>query len=204
MQRRLCDSWNLASSSVLMSHVVSNDRAMRLSTIGMSWMVLSALLGCSTTSPQAESKPHDRPRLDVPHFRKDDARVSTAGFFGHTTRINRTVGDTTYTLMIFAVGDMLTLGAMVKGEFGGTARWTVGERALAIPLYQRNRGRTDVPTEGAERSGQHAGFGDFDWVNVDVPLREWLTRGTPVRLEFHAEGAGPVVLPEVVMPSLLS
>lgn len=158
---------------------------MRLVAMGI---VSLGLLGCSVGPP-----------LRVPHFRADDARVNTAGFVRETTRITRKVGDTKYTLMIFAVGDELTLGAMIQGEFRGTAYWSVGERQFAVLLDRRNRGRKDIPVAGAvdpaTRFGQHGGFGDHDWVNVAVPLREWLTDGTSVRLEFHADGVDPITLP---------
>ena len=41
-----------------------------------------------------------KPPLVVPHFAADDQRVNTAGFVRETTRMNREVGDTIYTLMI--------------------------------------------------------------------------------------------------------
>ncbi|MHC5066614.1 MAG: hypothetical protein ACYTG5_21870 [Planctomycetota bacterium] len=141
------------------------------------------------------------PELLVPHFAADDERVSTAGFVRETTRIDREMGETTYTLMIFAVGEQLTLGAMVKGEFEGTAHWQVGERRFSLPFSRGNRGGATVPVESAlsteELSGEHAGFDDFDWVNVDVPLAEWLPEdGTRVSLEFTGLGDFVIRLPE--------
>jgi len=131
----------------------------------------------------------------VPQFKIDDPLVGTAGFVTRTTRIHRPVGGTTFTLMAFAVGDVLTLGAMVEGPFDGTAHWTVGQRTFSVPVRRSNRGTTDVAVSGQTLVGQHGGFNAFDWVNVEVPIDEWLPNGTRVRLEFEAEGAS-VVLPE--------
>ena len=123
----------------------------------------------------------------VPHFAAGDPRVNTAGFVGQTTRIDRTLGDDTFTLMIFAVGDVVTLGAMIRGEFAGTADWVMGDHSFSVPLRRANRGRTDVPVEGPSLVGQHGGFDDYDWVNVDVPIEDWMPDGTRVRLEFRSE-----------------
>ena len=131
--------------------------------------------------------------LTVPWFRADDPRIGTAGFVSQTTRIDRAVDGTTYTLMIFAVGERVTLGAMVNGDFDGVATWLVGDRAFDVPLSRSNRGRRDVSVtarvpDSLRLTGEHGGFGAFDWVNVDVPLDEWLEDGTRVRLEFRADG----------------
>ncbi len=140
------------------------------------------------------------PELLVPQFTAEDERVGTAGFVRETTRINRDLDGVTYTLMIFAVGEKLTLGAMVKGEFEGTAHWRVGERRLSLPFSRDNRGGATVRVESAlpmeELNGEHAGFDDFDWVNVDVPLGEWLPApGTAVSLAFAKEDGFEVRLP---------
>jgi hypothetical protein len=124
----------------------------------------------------------------VPRFRADDPRIGTAGFVSQTTRIDRAVDGTTYTLMIFAVGDAVTLGAMVNGTFDGMATWSVGDRTFQVPLRRANRGRNDVPVTGERLAGEHGGFDAFDWINVDVPLDEWLRDGTRVRLAFLGEG----------------
>lgn len=146
-------------------------------------------LASSSNSP---SQPHDR--LVVPQFAVDNPLIGTPGFVAHTTRINRPVEGTTFTLMAFAIGDVLTLGAMVEGPFDGTAHWTVGERTFSVPVRRSNRGTTDVAVSGQALVGQHGGFNAFDWVNVEVPIDEWLPNGTRVRLEFEAADAR-VVLP---------
>jgi hypothetical protein len=90
--------------------------------------------------------------------------------------------------MAFAVGDALTLGAMVNGTFEGVATWNVDDRTFQVPLSRANRGRGDVRVTGQPLTGEHGGFAAFDWVNVDVPLGEWLQDGTRVRLAFRSEG----------------
>jgi hypothetical protein len=135
------------------------------------------------------------PTLTVPHFSADDPRVGTAGFVGQTTRLSFVEGETTYTLMAFAVGDVLTLGAMVEGPFDGTAEWRVGGRSFSVPVTRANRGSDEVPVTGAEVTGRHGGFRDFDWVNVEVPLDDWLPDGTVVGLSFRAGGRS-ITLPE--------
>jgi hypothetical protein len=52
-----------------------------------------------------------------------------------------------------------------------------------------------VPVTGAELTGRHGGFRDFDWVNVEVPLDDWLPDGTVVGLTFRAGGRS-ITLPE--------
>jgi hypothetical protein len=109
--------------------------------------------------------------------------------------MNTIVGDDTFTLMIFAVGDVLTLGAMVRGDFDGTASWRVGDRSFAVPLRREDRGRSDVRTTRAGLVGQHGGFDDYDWVNVEVPIGEWWSDGVLVRLDFRGDGV-EVALPD--------
>lgn len=147
-------------------------------------------------SPAAASPASTAPRpLVVPRFAEDDARVNTAGFVGLTTQVDRESGGTTHTLMVFAVGEVLTLGAMVEGDFDGRATWQVGARSFSVPLRRANRGSSSVTVEGEPLQGRHGGFRDFDWVNVEVPLSEWLPDGTPVRLEFRAADGSHVAVP---------
>jgi hypothetical protein len=88
-------------------------------------IVLLAATSCATTSASSPSAAESADEsLTVPHFAVDDPRVNTAGFVAQTTRINRDVDGTTFTLMIFAVGDVVTLGAMVNGDFEGAAEWS--------------------------------------------------------------------------------
>jgi len=139
--------------------------------------------------------PVDAPILSVPHFEADDPRIETAGFVGLTTRVSREASGTTHTLMIFAVDDVLTLGAMVEGDFEGTVHWEVGDRTFSVPLSRSNRGRREVAAEGRGLAREYGGFDAFDWVNVEVPLDAWLPDGTPVRLEFRPEDGAPLSVP---------
>lgn len=132
--------------------------------------------------------------LLVPHFEGDDPVVGTAGFVARTARVSQEVAGTTFTLMTFAVGDVLTLGAMVDGDFEGTAEWVVDDRTFSVPLRRTNRGRADVEVQGQPLLGQHGGFNAFDWVNVEVPRDEWLDDETRIRLTFLAAD-GEYVLP---------
>jgi len=159
--------------------------------------LLTASVGmaaCSGTAPGAPA-PDDAPTLTVPRFEADDPRVDTPGFVGQTTRMSRVVDETTYTLMIFAVGEVLTLGAMVEGSFDGTAEWRGGDRSFTVPVARDDRGAAGVPVTGEDLVGSHGGFDEFDWVNVEVPLAEWLPDGTTVGLTFRS-GSGTVALPE--------
>ncbi len=125
--------------------------------------------------------------LTVPHFSADDPSVNTGGFVARTTRVVRDVGDTSFTLMAFAVGSTATLGAMVNGPFEGTATWTVGERTFSVPLSRSNRGMA-VSVDGVAADGAHGGFDSWDWVNVDLPVDGWLPDGTEVRVDFVGDG----------------
>ncbi len=164
----------------------------------------AALAGCTASASgagpppgggSAAPPPPDEEPLVVPHFAAEDPRVGTAGFVRETTRVNETRGETTFTLMVFAVGDRLTLGAMVRGQYNGTAVWAVGDRSFSVPLDRSNRGRTDIAVDGVPGGGRHGGFDDYDWVNVEVPLAVWLSDGTRVRLTYEVPGADVVVIP---------
>ena len=159
------------------------------------FLIWAVVLVTASCTPRAVASPSDGDsRLTVPHFSADDPAVGTAGFVGRTTRLQREVDGTTYTLMAFAVGDNLTLGAMVEGTFDGVGHWYVGEEAFVAPLRRDNRGRTDVAIEGLAAPGEHGGFAEFDWVNVTLPLEQWGQDGTRVRLEFRG-GPDPISIP---------
>lgn len=142
-------------------------------------------LTSASDAPAARSEPNVP--LVVPHFAADDERVGTAGFVRFTTRESVEREGTTYTLMIFAVGDVLTLGAMIEGTFEGAAHWEVGDRSFSVPMRRSDRGSDEIAATGAALVGQHGGFDAFDWVNVEVPLDAWLAEGTSIRLRYSGE-----------------
>lgn len=159
--------------------------------------VLLVLLG-SCAAGDARSRPG--PEAVIPHFAADDARVNTGGFVAHTLRLHRDQDDVRYTLMAFAVGDQLTLGAMVKGAFRGTVHWTVGERQLRLPFDTAAPGtEVSVMMTGApdfHLKARGAAFGGTAWTNLEVPVAGWIGAGTALQLAFFpAEGASQV-LPE--------
>ena len=165
-------------------------------TVSKAALLALTLVACGGPSAPSSVPPAQAGEtLLVPQFAVDDPLVGTAGFVARTTRINRPIDGTTFTLMAFAVGDVFTLGAMVEGPFEGTAHWTVGQRTFSVPVRRSNRGTTDIAVFGQAFVGQHGSFNAFDWGNVEVPIDEWLPNGTRVRLEFEAEGAR-VVLPD--------
>jgi len=101
--------------------------------------------------------------------------------------------------MAFAVGDTLRLGAMVKGSFRGTVRWAVGGRNLALPFDTATPGAdAKVAVDGATSTfvGKGAEFRGTAWVDVELPLADWLRDGTPLQLEFAPEHGATQVLPD--------
>jgi len=147
-----------------------------------------------------EMRTRPGPEAVIPCFAADDARVSTAGFVAQTLRLNKDADGVRYTLMAFAVGDQLTLGAMVKGAFRGTVHWRVGERELTVPFDTAAPGtEAAVTVNGAP--DQHfrakgAAFRGTAWTNVELPLAAWLSPGTALQLEFTPASGTPQVLPE--------
>lgn len=144
---------------------------------------------------------HLGPDAEVPVFAADDERVNTAGFVGETLRLHRERDGVRYTLMAFAVGDTLTLGAMVKGAFDGLVRWKIGGRSLSF-AFDSAGSLSEVPIEvegeplATVAPGQGAVFRGIAWVNVELPLAEWASDGTPVQLAFLPEIGAPLFLPD--------
>ena len=133
-------------------------------------------------------------------FATNDARVNTPGFVGQTLRVPKEVDGVRYTLMAFAVGDTLTLGAMVKGgAFRGTVHWTVGDRRLALPFDTATPGadaKVTVDSAASALVAKGAEFRGTAWTNVELPLADWLRDGTPLQLEFAPAQGQTQVLPE--------
>ena len=138
------------------------------------------------------------PPLQIPAFAANDPRVGQRGFVGETLRVHKEVEGTTFTLMAFAVGDTLTLGAMVKGSFRGTVHWTVGARELRVPFDAAAPVKSPVEVKGSDARlvAEGAGFRGTSWTNIELPRAEWLPDGTPLQLEFLPENGAAVVLPD--------
>ncbi len=164
-----------------------------------SWLpvLLLLTLGCAT------SQVRNGPVAHVPVFAADDPRVETAGFVRETLRLTRTIDGTDYTLMAFAVGNTLTLGAMVKGEFQGRVDWLVGRRRLRFDFDTAAASsevpvavREDAAWTQARFTGQGASFEETHWINVELPLDDWLANDTALMLTFRPHGNDSVVLPD--------
>lgn len=157
---------------------------------------LSVFAGACATQAVSETGPV----AAIPVFAADDARVGAAGFVGETLRLSEEHDGVRYTLMAFVVGDRLTLGAMVKGSFRGTVRWTVGRRTLALPFDSAAPGaEVDVVATGAGDArlvAQGAAFRGTAWSNVELPTAEWIAAGTPLALAFERAVGGAVILPD--------
>jgi hypothetical protein len=154
------------------------------------------------TAPERAAAEHATvagPPLQIPAFAANDPRVDKPGFVGETLRVKKEVDGTTFTLMAFAVGDTLTLGAMVKGEFRGTVHWTIGSRDLRLPFDAASPGtHAEATVAGSDRRipAQGAAFRGTSWTNLELPRAEWLPDGTPLQLEFAPEKGSGAILPE--------
>lgn len=157
---------------------------------------LAVCAGCAT--PGAATAPG--PDAAIPVFAADDPRVNTGGFVRETLRLHEERDDTRYTLMAFAVGDILTLGAMVRGSFAGAITWRIDGRELSLP-FDTAASLADVPVSvrdepGLELRGQGAAFRGTSWVNVELPLASWGSAGTALQLTFEPRTGEPVTLPD--------
>lgn len=155
--------------------------------------LLAALAACAGAPPPAG------PDFTVPCFTADDARVGQAGFVAATHRENRDVDGVRYTLMAFAVGDKLTLGAMVKGAFRGEVRWQVGERTLHVPFDAAAPAAASQVVVAGDAAApplqaQGAQFRGTAWTNIELPAA-WLPAGAPLALVFAPAQGTPVALP---------
>lgn len=160
------------------------------------------LFAACASAPKAPAVPAG-PEIEIPRFAAGDPRVDQPGFVGQTLRLKHVVGDTTYTLMTFVVGDTLTLGAMVKGPFRGNVHWTIGARELRLPFDTKKAEKnTPVAVTGSRAviTAQGAWFQSNAWTNVELPCAEWLPAGTPLQLEFVPASGTAVTLPEAGAP----
>lgn len=157
-------------------------------------LVPFALLACAHAPSTRDGAP-----AAIPVFRADDSRIGTAGFVQQTLRIHAEHDGVRYTLMAFAVGDTLTLGAMVRGSFRGEVRMQVGAHDLRWPFdVEHPPQEVDIAVDGgrgASRIGHGASFRGTAWVNVELPLSAWLRDGDPLHLEFLRDDGTHVDLP---------
>ena len=170
-----------------------------MSTCRTHRLLLAAVGLAACATPPAAPTTSPGPAAAIPTFAAGDARVNTPGFVAQTLRLNQERDGVRYTLMAFAVGDTLTLGAMVKGSFRGTVRWTVGSRRLELPFDTAKPGADAKATvDGAASSlvGKGAEFRGTAWTNVELPLADWLHDGTALRLEFAPTEGQPLALPD--------
>lgn len=160
----------------------------------------SVLILASAACSSVPAEPPLGPDLPVPVFAADDPRVAQPGFVGHTQRVDRDRDGVRHSLFTFAVGDTLSLGAMVDGPFRGELRWRVGTRRLALP-FDTDDALRDVPVTvdaALSSSGlvaQGAEFRGTTWLVVELPLRDWLGDGAALQLEFAPDLSPPLVLP---------
>ncbi len=144
-----------------------------------------------------------RPDLRIPMFPADDERVSTAGFVTQTLRVHKRVpaagdGDLNqFTLMAFAVGDTLTLGAMTYQEFQGDVLWEIADTTVSFSFDTNVRGMVPVRIGGAkpEEIGQFGSFRGIHWVNVELPLPIPDENGILLRLRFQPGRGDTVAIP---------
>ena len=133
-------------------------------------------------------------------FAADDSRVGTAGFVGQTLRLSKESDGVTHTMMAFVVGDTLTLGAMVKGEFTGNVHWQLGDRSLTF-AFDASAVAADTAVmidddPSKTLQGHGASFRGISWINVDVPLADWAADGTSLQLTFTTNNGKLLTLPD--------
>ena len=145
-----------------------------------------------------------RPDLTVPSFAEDDERVETAGFVRETRRVSRTrtmpqpdgpdatAVEETFILMAFAVGDVLTLGAMTRQPFAGTVHLELGAARLSFDWDTETRDAVSVAVAGSEAlaalslKGQRASFRGTHWVNLELPVADaWTGDAVPLLSLIH-------------------
>lgn len=148
------------------------------------------------------------PALAIPRFAAEDPAVETPGFVARTLRVTRqrevqreVQGEArSFVLMVFAVGDTLTVGAMTKQAFAGVVRLELGERTLEGAWETSSKESVAFTAAGddeaLELEGQPGSFRGTSWVNVELPLAEWMPDGeTSLRLTFLPADGEPLALP---------
>jgi hypothetical protein len=163
-------------------------------------ILLLAFAACGTTTPTTPTASKPGPEIQIPVFAADDARVGKGGFVQETLRLNQEVDGVRYTLMAFVVGETLTLGAMTKGgEFKGTVQWNVGARTLRTVFDSQKPAKDAEVTVGGGTGALVAHGAEFrgtSWMNVEMPVAQWLSEGAPLSLTFTPEHGASKTLPE--------
>jgi len=134
--------------------------------------------------------------LRVPQWPAGDPAPGKAGFFARILRPRRKVGETTYGLMTWAVGDRSTFGAIVDRSFVGRVRFKVGEETIEFPFDTGRRGATKVEGKKAAGTdkvpGEQASFRGQAWIVFSL---DGLKGATRVVLEFVPGAGEPIRLP---------
>jgi hypothetical protein len=155
------------------------------------------LAACGTSTPTA---PRPGPEIKIPVFAADDARVGKGGFVQETLRLHQEIDGVRYTLMVFVVGETLTLGAMTKGgEFKGTVQWTLGGRTLRTAFDSSKPAKdAEVTVTGGTGAlvAHGAAFNGTSWMDVEMPVSQWLPEGALLSLTFTPEHGASKTLPE--------
>ncbi|MEL6904429.1 MAG: hypothetical protein AAFP22_03430 [Planctomycetota bacterium] len=165
---------------------------------------LSLVLLASCASNSAPSPaPVEGPALEVPRYAEDDERPNTGGFVRDVSLASVERDGTTFTLMAWQVGDVLTLGAMTDGAFTGQVEWQLGTRGFRFDVDEEPRsGRMpveaiDPPAGAAALGGDKAGFSSFSWTNVDLEASLWWFEGpAALSVTWRTEAGKLVRLPE--------
>jgi hypothetical protein len=155
---------------------------------------------CGTATPTTPTAPRPGPEIQIPVFAADDARVGKGGFVNETLRLHQEIDGVRYTLMVFVVGETLTLGAMTRGgEFKGTVQWSVGTRTLATAFDSVKPAKDAAVTVSGGTGALVAHGAEFrgtTWMNVEMPVAQWLPEGAPLALTFTPEHGASKTLPD--------
>ena len=142
------------------------------------------------------------PWLRVPQFAKDDERVETAGFVRLTQRVDRHQGEGRFSLMAFAVGDRITLGAMVKGaDFKGKLRFRINKVSATFDFDSEKPSKEPIPgmmkgSIDTKLVGEQASFRGVHWITVEFAKSDlWTTSFPSLALDFLPSKGEALSLP---------
>ncbi len=141
-----------------------------------------------------------RAHLQIPKFEESDA--GAAGFASSTLSISREVDSVRYGFNAYIVGDELSIGPFVVGQFKGEARFTLGDRVVTMPLNSDNT-KTRVKVEVADGNGNEtlngvrkSNLSGMTSIDLLVSAAEWLKEdAATLRIEFIPENGATVALP---------